>query len=44
MIKIDKASNHNKESDDRDMPKKDSVLSFMLVEQIQSLIANAVKA
>jgi len=40
----DKESNHNKESDDERKPKSDSSLNSMLVEQIQNLIGNAVKA
>ena len=40
----DNEPNRNKEFDDGCMPKKDSALDSMSVEQIQSLIANVVKA
>jgi len=40
----DKESNHNEESDNKRMLNKDSLLGSMSAEQIQSLIANAVKA
>ena len=39
----DKESNRNEDSDDERMKKKESSLASMSVEQIQSLIANAVK-
>ena len=40
----DKESNRSKDSDDEHMKKKESSLCSMSIEQIQSLIANAVKA
>jgi len=40
----DKVSNHSVESDDEHKAKKDRFLGSMYVEQIQNLIANAVKA
>jgi len=40
----DKESNHNKEFDDECKEKKDPSLGSMPIEQIQSLIANAIKA
>ena len=40
----DKESNHSEESDNEHRARKDCSLGSMSVEQIQSLIANAVKA
>ena len=39
-----KESNHSEESDNEHKTKKDCSLALMSIEQIQSLIANAVKA
>ena len=39
-----KESNHDEDSDDEHIPKRGSMLGSMSVEQIQILIANAIKA
>jgi len=39
-----KDSNHSKDSNDKDIKKKESLLGSMSVEQIQSLIVNVIKA
>ena len=41
---FDKESNHNEESDNERKAKKDCFLGFIYVDQVQNLIANAVKA
>ena len=40
----DKESNRDEHSNDGQVPKKGSMLDLMFAEQIQSLIANAIKA
>ena len=43
-VDSDKESNCDEDSDDKRVPKRGSVLGLMSAEQVQSLIANAVKA